>query len=519
MTPFLLVGRDEAARSPPAPSRPRGGSVGRAGPDDALTRLTAVRRAATDADGGPLRARQRGLAPQPRGDAPARRRPAGAPAAARPSRRRGRRRRALRLPGRPVGAAPGDAAVLPPDRLRDGDAARGEIRRLNELHRDDPRAPAYARRATPTLVAVGPRDARRLDDRRLRRLDRAAAARRARRATTRRRCRSGGPSGSRPTCFPPTSTSFEAYVAVDARARRARSMVGDVARELAGTSCIRRSGRCCRRLAGRAARRRTRWTLWPSIGLLPRAVRDGYGLRWGPLERVVSRVARRGLAAWRPLLPPASGRCRRRSRADRRVGAADRPTLSDRAPSVQAREARRGTAAERSTRRRGRRARRAASSSPPISNRFVREVVAEGRPERASCPSPADVVEEVAALDVDVLVVAGARVAVDREVEPGASRSGTPAASRARSARGSPRRLVRERLARLVVADDPVEPLVGGLVVDEVRRGCRRPSGSRSGPATPSRSRRRSGRGRRSRTDRRRASGWLRADRVRPRTT
>jgi uncharacterized protein (DUF2236 family) len=45
------------------------------------------------------------------------------------------------------------------------------------------------------------------------------------------------------------------------------------------------------------------WTLWPSVGLLPPGLRDDYGLRWGPVERLVSAwlvVAWRG---WRRLLP------------------------------------------------------------------------------------------------------------------------------------------------------------------------------------------------------------------------
>src|SRR5206468_8486592 len=48
-----------------------------------------------------------------------------------------------------------------------------------------------------------------------------------------------------------------------------------------------------------------------------------------------------------------------------------------------------------------------------------REVVADGGPERRRAHRPGGVVEQVPALDVDVLVVAGARVLVDRQVEPG----------------------------------------------------------------------------------------------------
>src|SRR6185295_4232677 len=47
------------------------------------------------------------------------------------------------------------------------------------------------------------------------------------------------------------------------------------------------------------------------------------------------------------------------------------------------------------------------------------DVVAECAEEVRRAHRPAQIVEEVAALDVDVLVVARRRVAVDREVEPG----------------------------------------------------------------------------------------------------
>ena len=45
------------------------------------------------------------------------------------------------------------------------------------------------------------------------------------------------------------------------------------------------------------------WTLWPSVGLLPRSVRDDYGLAWGVREQVVSAWLVAGFRSWRPLLP------------------------------------------------------------------------------------------------------------------------------------------------------------------------------------------------------------------------
>ena len=45
------------------------------------------------------------------------------------------------------------------------------------------------------------------------------------------------------------------------------------------------------------------WTLWPSIGLLPERIRDGYGFAWGPLEQAVSRWLVGGFRFWRPWFP------------------------------------------------------------------------------------------------------------------------------------------------------------------------------------------------------------------------
>src|SRR5438093_10413429 len=134
-----------------------------------------------------VRPRQRGVAAQPRGDAPARRGPAGAVAPDRASAGRRGRCRALGLSQRPVGAPLRDAPVLPANRLRDrrcgprrepppGRAAPrhpGPGRRPERV----PPPPTAVQRARPGPLAVGPRDPRRLDDRGLRRVDRAALAR------------------------------------------------------------------------------------------------------------------------------------------------------------------------------------------------------------------------------------------------------------------------------------------------------------------------------------------------------
>jgi uncharacterized protein (DUF2236 family) len=64
------------------------------------------------------------------------------------------------------------------------------------------------------------------------------------------------------------------------------------------------------------------WTLWPSVGLLPKSVRDGYGLSWGVRERAVSAWLVAGWRAWRPLLPVTFRQMPRALAADRRVEAA-----------------------------------------------------------------------------------------------------------------------------------------------------------------------------------------------------
>jgi uncharacterized protein (DUF2236 family) len=45
------------------------------------------------------------------------------------------------------------------------------------------------------------------------------------------------------------------------------------------------------------------WTLWPSIALLPASVREGYGIRWTPVERAVAAWLVCAWRAWRPILP------------------------------------------------------------------------------------------------------------------------------------------------------------------------------------------------------------------------
>jgi len=64
-----------------------------------------------------------------------------------------------------------------------------------------------------------------------------------------------------------------------------------------------------------------RWVLWPSIGLLPARVRADYGLRWGLRERAVAAWLVGSWRAWRPLLPRSFRTMPQALAADRRVGA------------------------------------------------------------------------------------------------------------------------------------------------------------------------------------------------------
>ena len=63
------------------------------------------------------------------------------------------------------------------------------------------------------------------------------------------------------------------------------------------------------------------WLFWPSIGLLPTRVREGYQLPWGLTQKAVSTWLVATWAAWRPMLPPTFRQMPQALRADRRVGA------------------------------------------------------------------------------------------------------------------------------------------------------------------------------------------------------
>ena len=109
--------------------------------------------------------------------------------------------------------------------------------------------------------------------------------------------------------------------------------VGETARELADAiihpplgSAVAAAGFPFDRIAPLVDRVPTRaytWLFWPAIGLLPREVREGYGFPWGLRQRAVASWLVATWSAWRPVLPPNFRQMPQALRADRRVGAGD----------------------------------------------------------------------------------------------------------------------------------------------------------------------------------------------------
>jgi uncharacterized protein (DUF2236 family) len=194
-------------------------------------------------------------------------------------------------------------------------AARGEIRRLNGLHRSitgrgyDARDPAlsmwvHATLVDSTIVAndawAGP-------------VSRARAARFY--DETKPIARAFGVPDRD---VPPDLDAFDAYLA-DQMGAGGPVRVGNTARDLAGFILH-------PPLPGPLARagvdpRLYDWTLWPSIGLLPPPIREAYRLPWGPLERTVAAWLINGWRAWNPLLPASFRQMPQALAADRRMAA------------------------------------------------------------------------------------------------------------------------------------------------------------------------------------------------------
>ena len=118
--------------------------------------------------------------------------------------------------------------------------------------------------------------------------------------------------------LPPDVAAFDAYVAASV-GEGGPVRVGSVARELALSVLHPPLPGALARLPLPAAV--YDWTLWPAVGLLPDSVREEYGLRWGPRERLVSRWLVATWRAWRPWLPPGFRQMPQALAADARMAA------------------------------------------------------------------------------------------------------------------------------------------------------------------------------------------------------
>jgi uncharacterized protein (DUF2236 family) len=141
--------------------------------------------------------------------------------------------------------------------------------------------------------------------------------------------------------LPPDLESFEAYLE-GMLARDGPVQVGDVARDLADAilhpplgAAVAAAGWPFTRVAGLADAIPSRaygWLFWPSIGLLPARIREQYGLPWGFRERAVAGWLVGTWQAWRPMLPPTFRQMPQALRADERVGAGAGSRLLEASP-------------------------------------------------------------------------------------------------------------------------------------------------------------------------------------------
>ena len=130
--------------------------------------------------------------------------------------------------------------------------------------------------------------------------------------------------------LPADLDAFETYLD-DMLAPGGPIEVGDLARDLAEGilhpplgPAVAAAGWPFDRIAGWMDALPTRaytWLFWPSIGLLPSRVREGYGLSWGVREKLVATWLVATWQAWRPVLPASFRQMPQALRADRRVGA------------------------------------------------------------------------------------------------------------------------------------------------------------------------------------------------------
>ena len=192
-------------------------------------------------------------------------------------------------------------------------AARGEIRRLNALHRGirgagySARDPVLSLWVHATLIdstIVG-------NDAWLGPVSRQRAARFYEETLPIARA-----FGVPDRLLPPDIDAFDAYVG-ERLAPGGGVRVSDTARELAVTILN-------PPLPGVLARlpldpRAYGWTLWPAVGLLPPTIREQYRLRWGVRQRLVSDWLVAGWRLWNPLLPRSFRQMPQALAADRRI--------------------------------------------------------------------------------------------------------------------------------------------------------------------------------------------------------
>ena len=225
------------------------------------------------------------------------------------------------------------------------DSARGEIRRLNHLHRDisgDVHDGAARERYGPRYRARDPELSMWVH---ATLVDSTIAAYEAwiEPLTVERRARYyeetlpvGRAFGIPPDLLPPDIDAFDAYLA-QALGPDGPIAVGDTARELAETILRPPLGPAVRPWLGDLAARLDAipaaayaWLMWPAVGLLPDSVRNGYGLRWGLRERLVTAWLVASWRAWRPILPASFRQMPQALAADRRIGALPPPRDFDR---------------------------------------------------------------------------------------------------------------------------------------------------------------------------------------------
>jgi uncharacterized protein (DUF2236 family) len=212
-------------------------------------------------------------------------------------------------------------------------AARGEIRRLNTLHRGIT-GPGYAARDPELSLWVHAT----LVDSTMAVYDAwLEPLSRDRRAAFYTETRPIGRAFGVPDALLPTDLeAFDAYVA-GMLAPAGPVRVTDVARELA-VVVLRPPLAPLLPALGVVPAGAYAWTLWPSVSLLPASVREDYGLRWGTRERLVSAWLVAGWRAWRPVLPASFRQMPKALAADRRVSAG-----SGRSPDMPSTTLRRGS--------------------------------------------------------------------------------------------------------------------------------------------------------------------------------